>query len=380
MLIFDRNLTAFSTIWKRVISTGRRPRMKPTGIVRDAVYMMHEMGEYHPECPERLDIIYKMIDELESDLNLIEIPNRNASVDEIVFNHDPRYVNQIAATAGQPNTFLDPDTSACAHSWEAASRAVGGVFNLVDAVIEGKVRNGFALVRPPGHHAERRRAMGFCFFNNVALAARHAVRHHGLNRVAIVDWDLHHGNGTQNAFYEESEVLFISIHQYPHYPGTGGLREIGHGEGEGYTINVPLAAGAGDEEYLTIFHMLVAPVLEAYKPQLILVSAGFDAHERDPLGGMALTESGYCQMLEILMHIAEEYCSERLVLALEGGYDLAALRDSVKDILNVLSSYNCDKEMVPFQPSFERLNSIFRARLRDVLATHARYWPSLTTS
>ncbi len=160
------------------------------------------MGEYHPECPERLEVIYAMIDELESELNFIEIPNRNALFEEIITNHDPRYVNQIAATAGRANTFLDPDTSACAHSWEAASRAVGGLFNLVDAVIEGKVRNGFALVRPPGHHAERRRAMGFFFFNNVALAARYALRHHGLNRVAIVDWDLHHGNGTQNAFYK----------------------------------------------------------------------------------------------------------------------------------------------------------------------------------
>ncbi|MBI5252345.1 MAG: histone deacetylase [Desulfomonile tiedjei] len=354
--------------------------MKPTGIVRDPVFMMHDMGEYHPECPERLEIIYQMIDEFESDLNFVEIPNRGASFDEIVTNHDPRYVNQIAATAGRPPTFLDPDTSACAHSWEAASKAVGGLFNLVDGVIEGRVRNGFALVRPPGHHAERRRAMGFCFFNNVALAARHALRQHGLTRVAIVDWDLHHGNGTQNSFYEESEVLFISIHQYPHYPGTGGVREIGHGAGEGYTVNVPLASGAGDEEYLTVFHMLVAPILEAYKPQLILVSAGFDAHERDPLGGMALTESGYSQMLEILMHIAEEYCLGRLVLTLEGGYDLIALRESVKIILNVLSSYNCDKEMVPFQPAFERLSSTFRARLRDVLATQVRYWPNLSVS
>jgi acetoin utilization deacetylase AcuC-like enzyme len=354
--------------------------MKPTGIVRDSIYMMHDMGEYHPECPERLDIIYKMIDEPESDFNLIDIPTRNAAAEEIGFNHDPRYVTQIAATAGRSNTFLDADTSACAHSWEAASKAIGGILNLVDAVMEGKVRNGFALVRPPGHHAERRRAMGFCFFNNVAVAARHAVRQHGLKRVAIVDWDIHHGNGTQNAFYEESEVLFISIHQYPHYPGTGGMREVGHGPGEGYTINVPLAAGAGDEEYLTVFHMLIAPVLEAYKPELILVSAGFDAHERDPLGGMALTEKGYCQMLEILMHVAAEYCSGRLVLTLEGGYDLIALRESVKSILSIMSSYNCDKGIVPFQPALDKLSSIFRARLRDVLATQIHYWPTLGSS
>ncbi len=352
--------------------------MKPTGIVRDGVYLLHDMGEYHPECPERLEVIYNMIDQLESELNFVEIPNREASLEEIATNHDPRYVNQIVTTAGRTNTFLDPDTCTCAHSWEAASKAVGGLFNLVDAVIEGRVRNGFAFIRPPGHHAERRRAMGFCLFNNIALAARHAISSHKLTRVAIVDWDLHHGNGTQNAFYDEEDVLFISIHQYPHYPGTGGIREVGQGRGEGHTINIPLAAGAGDDEYLTVFHLLIAPVLEMYKPELILVSAGFDAHERDPLGGMAVTEKGYSQMLQILMHLAELYSSGRLILTLEGGYNLTALTNSVKEIMGLLCSYNCDIDMAPFQPSPEKLNGTFKARLRDVLTMHKKYWPNLS--
>lgn len=353
--------------------------MKPTGIVRDDCYLMHDMGSYHPECPQRLEVLYSMLDELGPFLNLADIPIRHALTDEIVANHDPRYVTLIAATAGKDNTFLDPDTSACAHSWDAAARAVGGLFNLVDAVVEGSVRNGFALIRPPGHHAERRRAMGFCLFNNVALAARYAISRHGMERVAIVDWDLHHGNGTQNSFYEDPKVLFVSIHQYPHYPGTGGVREVGHGDGEGYTVNVPLSSGAGDREYVAVFHTVVAPIIEAYKPQLILVSAGFDAHRSDPLGGMSLTEDGYEHMMQILMHLAAELCHDRLVLTLEGGYDLAALRDSVSRLLTILCSYDPDKGTVPVQPDLEDFNSSFKTRLRDVLNTQRKYWPDLST-
>ena len=351
--------------------------MRPTGIVRDPAYLLHDMGTYHPESPERLEVIYQMIDELGPALNLVEVPIRTAAPEEIATTHDPRYVDNIAATAGRDNTFLDPDTSACAYSWDAASRAVGGIFNLVDAVVDGQVRNGFALVRPPGHHAERRRAMGFCLFNNIALAAHYAINRHAMERVAIVDWDLHHGNGTQNTFYEEPRVLFISTHQFPHYPGTGGMREVGHGPGEGYTVNVPMAAGANDAEYLTVFHMVVAPILEAYHPELILVSAGFDAHESDPLGGMNVTEQGYQRMVKILMHLAQKYSSERVVLTLEGGYNLTALRNSVEMILDALSSYNPSEESMPGQPSMDNLSPTFKARLRDVLTIQQRFWPGL---
>jgi len=335
------------------------------------------MGDYHPESPRRLEVIYEMIEELGDKLNIVEIASRAASHEEIAANHDPRYVKEIAATAGRGNTFLDPDTSACAHSWEAASRAVGGLFNLIDSVISGEIRNGFALVRPPGHHAEHRRAMGFCLFNNIAVAARYSVNGHGLQRVAIVDWDLHHGNGTQNSFYDDPNVLFISTHQYPHYPGSGGIREVGRGPGEGFTVNVPLAAGAGDAEYVAVYHTVVAPVIEAYRPELILVSAGFDAHYSDPLGGMALTETGYEQMVQILMHLAAEFCSERLILTLEGGYNLAALRSCVQIILSTLSQYDPGKESVPLEPSLADLSQTFNRRLREILVTQQKYWPNL---
>lgn len=351
--------------------------MKPTGIVRDPIYLKHDMGVYHPESPQRLEVIYEMIDELRHEMNLSEIPVRDALLEEIATNHDSRYVKNIAETAGSESTYLDPDTSACAHSWDAARIAVGGLFNLIDAVFEGSVRNGFALIRPPGHHAEARRAMGFCFFNNVALAARYAMNRHGIERVAIVDWDLHHGNGTQNSFYSDPRVLFLSIHQYPHYPGTGGIREVGHGPGEGFTVNVPLVAGAGDYEYMAVFHNLVVPILEAYHPQLILVSAGFDAHHRDPLGGMSLTEAGYEGMMKVLMHLAGTLCDERLILTLEGGYSLEALRNSVERILLCLSFYNPGSQNLSMEPSMLDLRPPFQGRLRDILAIHRNYWPTL---
>lgn len=351
--------------------------MKPTGLIRDKIYLKHNMGMYHPESPERLEVLYQMLDQLGSAFNISYSKPRHASPEELCANHDPRYVERIMSTRGCESVFLDPDTSACCDSWEAAVSAVGGLLCLVDEVIEGTIRNGFALVRPPGHHAEHRRAMGFCLFNNIAVAAHYALVKHGLKRVAIVDWDLHHGNGTQNSFYEDSRVLFVSTHQYPHYPGTGGIREIGHGAGEGYTVNVPLASGAGDAEYITVYDRLVAPLLASFQPELILVSAGFDAHEKDPLGGMSLTEDGYDAMLKILMRSAWLTCSERLLLVLEGGYQLEALRNSVKRVLYCLSNYDPSTEPSLKVPEIGNLPASFRSRLRDVLAYVGRYWPTL---
>jgi acetoin utilization deacetylase AcuC-like enzyme len=351
--------------------------MQPSGIVRDPVYLLHEMSRYHPENPRRLEVIYAMIDDEGPNLNLQVIPPRRASKKEIATNHSAQYVDAIEATASRSHTYLDPDTSTCADSWDAASMAVGGLLNLVDAVVAGEVRNGFGLVRPPGHHAEWNKAMGFCLFNNVAIAARHALARHGLERVAIVDWDLHHGNGTQHSFYEDRRVLFISTHQFPHYPGTGAVEEVGKGDGRGFTVNVPLSAGAGDAEYVAIFHSLVAPLLTSFAPQLILVSAGFDSHRNDPLGGMNLTESGYEQMVRILMHLAAESCAGRLVLTLEGGYDLNALEQSVRSVLAALSSYDPARGQMPERPPMSGLSPRTARTLEHVIATHRQFWPDL---
>jgi len=331
------------------------------------------MGSYHPESPQRLEAIYGMIDRNAAEFRLKEIPVRSASIDEISNNHSRHYVERIAATAGHDHMYLDPDTSTSADSWDAAIRAVGGLLNLVDEVVSGDARNGFALVRPPGHHAEWDRAMGFCLFNNVAIAARHAIEKHGMKRVAIVDWDLHHGNGTQRSFYEDKRVLFISTHQYPHYPGSGSVRETGRGEGEGYTVNIPFAAGAGDTDYLAVFQKVVSPVLRSFRPELILVSAGFDAHQSDPLGGMELSDSGYDQLLRVLMHRAEELCSGRIVLTLEGGYNLQALRDSVRAVLRCLSNF--DESAEPTQPAMGSLHPRAARVIQEVIATQRDYWP-----
>ncbi len=351
--------------------------MKGTGIVRDEIYLQHEMGAYHPESPRRLEVIYGLLDENGHSWGLENIEARPALIEEISVIHAPAYVERIASTAGRTSTYLDPDTSTCAYSWEAASKAVGGLLNLVSAVVKGELRNGFAFVRPPGHHAEHDRAMGFCLFNNIAVAARYALNNLGLERVAVIDWDLHHGNGTQHSFYDDPRVMFISTHQYPHYPGTGRIEEVGKGDGRGYTLNVPFSSGAGDAEFVAVYHRLIAPVLESYKPELILVSAGFDAHERDPLGGLSLSTEGYEQMIQILQHLAAELCSHRIVLTLEGGYDLIALRDSTEVILRSLATYEPDNAEVPPEPDPQTLNPRIANTLRQVIATQQEHWKNI---
>jgi acetoin utilization deacetylase AcuC-like enzyme len=231
---------------------------------------------------------------------------------------------------------LDPDTCISPDSYRVALLAVGGALLAVDQVVEGRPDNAFVALRPPGHHAERERAMGFCLFNNVAIAARYAQRRYGLKRVLIVDWDVHHGNGTQHTFEDDPSVLFFSTHQFPFYPGTGRTSERGTGAGLGYTLNVPLAAGCGDNEYRQVFEKILYPAAQAFEPQLVLVSAGFDAHRNDPLASMNVTEDGYAHMTSIVRDIAERYCEGRLVSLLEGGYNLEALAHSVERHLHVL--------------------------------------------
>jgi len=296
------------------------------------------MDPGHPESPERLREIYQGIEEeVMKGRVLAKVKPRPATREELEMVHSPAYIDLIASTAGKPYVRLDPDTSTCAKSYEAALLAAGGFLELIKVVMQGKLDNGFALVRPPGHHAERDRAMGFCLFNNVAIGAHYALKNFRLQKILIVDWDVHHGNGTQNSFYEDPRVLYFSTHRYAFYPGTGAATEVGRGRGEGFTVNVPLSPGAGDAEYGILFEKILKPTALEYQPQLILVSAGFDTHYNDPLGGMEVTERGFARMTQILMEIAAATAQGKLAFTLEGGYNVAAEWRSVKAVIEELS-------------------------------------------
>ncbi len=261
---------------------------------------------------------------------------REATLDEVALCHAPEYIEALARTASVTRFDFDPDTHTSPDTFRTALLAAGGVLTAAEAVLDGAADNAFAVVRPPGHHALARRAMGFCFFNNVAIAAEWLIKMRGLKRVMIVDWDLHHGNGTQEMFYERDDVLYFSTHQYPHYPGTGSLDEMGSGRGVGFSVNAPMPAEFGDDEYLRVFDELLMPIGHRFRPELILVSCGFDCHFRDPLGAMQVSEEGFKQMMRRVRRLAAECCDSKVVAALEGGYDLAALANSGKEVLEEL--------------------------------------------
>lgn len=306
-----------------------------TGIVKDTRYMRHTAGFAHPESPLRLSAIYDMLDSPDMSGKFTEIEPREATVEEIAAIHSSSYVNYIAGTAGH-TVELDPDTATSPETYQIAKLAAGGVMNAIDGVMAGSVDNAFAFIRPPGHHAERGSAAGFCIFNNIAIGAMHAILQHNLKRILIVDWDLHHGNGTQHIFYDDQRVLYFSTHQYPYYPGTGGMDEIGQGKGKGYTVNVPLRGGRGDGDYVKIFRKILQPVAMEFKPELVLLSAGFDIYHQDPLGSMCVTPGGFAAMACILLQIANDCCGGRFVAALEGGYHIEGLTKSVKAVLEVM--------------------------------------------
>lgn len=351
--------------------------MNRTGIVKDERYLDHVMDPGHPESPERLRVIYKMLEEPEMRGFLEEIRPRPATREEIELVHTPSYIDQVAQTSGKPYYRLDMDTSTCAKSYETALLAAGGLLELIKAVMEGRLDNGFALIRPPGHHAERDRAMGFCLFNNVAIGAHYAMKQFSLDRVLIVDWDVHHGNGTQNTFYEDPRVLYISTHRYGYfYPGTGSAREVGKGKGMGFNVNIPLSTGAGDAEYGNLFEMVIKPIALEYQPQLVLISAGFDTHYDDPLGGMEVTEKGFARMTQILMEIAEATAQGKLVITLEGGYDVSGQGRSVKAVLKELAQVSpLDKEEIleKEKNDFSRIGGLI-LQLKEI---QKPYWKSL---
>jgi acetoin utilization deacetylase AcuC-like enzyme len=306
-----------------------------TAYLIDNRLLLHDDFD-HPENAQRLRAIMAVLRESGLDRKLTRVEGRYATDDEIGAVHHPRMLEHTQRMAMFGGGMLNPDTYLVPESWDAATFAAGTVARAVEAVIAGEANNAFALVRPPGHHATPSTAMGFCLINNVAVAAHVARKQLGVERVAIIDWDTHHGNGTQDIFYDDPNVLFISSHTYPFYPGTGHWQEMGSGQGKGTTLNIPLPPGTGDESFARLYDEVVARAVRRFDPQLIIVSAGYDCHWADPLAPMRMSIAGYARLAQFVYNLADEVCNGRLVLALEGGYNLQALAANVVASLRVL--------------------------------------------
>ena len=299
------------------------------GIVLDSTFARHQTPAGHPERPQRIEAILEAVQGWTPAGQVVQIAPLPAQEEWLMAVHTHEHWQRVQDTSGQAVSQLDPDTYTGPDSFETATLAAGSAVALTDELLQGRIDSGFALVRPPGHHAESNRVMGFCLFNNIAVAADWAIRNGAVEKVAIVDFDVHHGNGTQEIFYTRSDVLYLSTHQYPFYPGTGHFNQLGEGPGEGFTVNFPLRAGAGNSFYCNLFSDLVLPIVRQFDPQLILVSAGYDAHKDDPLAGMNLDVEGFGQLVDLLNALAQEVCEGRILFVLEGGYNLKALSDAV---------------------------------------------------
>jgi acetoin utilization deacetylase AcuC-like enzyme len=310
-----------------------------TAYLIDDRFLLHDDFD-HPENAQRLRAIMTALSERGLDRELPRLEGRYATDDEVGAVHHPRMLQHTQRMAMFGGGMLNPNTYLVPESWDAATFAAGTVARAVEAVVDGEIRNAFALVRPPGHHATPSTAMGFCLINNVAVAAHVARKQLGLRRVAIIDWDTHHGNGTQDIFYDDPDVLFISSHTYPFYPGTGHWQEMGSGAGKGTTLNLPLPPGVGDQSFARLYDEVVARAVRRFKPELIIVSAGYDCHWADPLAPMRMSVAGYAQLAQLIYDLADEVCKGRLVLALEGGYNLAALAANVVASLHVLQGHS----------------------------------------
>jgi acetoin utilization deacetylase AcuC-like enzyme len=308
---------------------------RKTAVVEDSRFLDHRGPAGHPERPERISAVGAAVDA--RDEALIRFAPRAATPDEILRVHSRSHFEQVAAASQRAPAQLDPDTYVSAESFEVALLAAGGTTDLALRVARGELDSGLAAVRPPGHHAESDRAMGFCLFNNVAIAARALQEEESVDRIMILDWDVHHGNGTQHFFERDPSVLYASIHQFPFYPGTGAVGEIGVGDGEGFTFNVPLPAECGDSEYVGVMERLIAPAAQSFRPEMILISCGFDAHRDDPLAAMNVTREGYRDMGTIVRALADDLCGGRLMFVLEGGYAASGLMDGVNAVLDAIT-------------------------------------------
>ncbi|MFO7911734.1 MAG: universal stress protein [Desulfotignum sp.] len=352
----------------------RAVRKRPTGVVIDRRFLDHDTSPGHPESPERLAMIIDLVTGLKTDLGLKIIAPVPATTREILLVHSPRYLEQVAATQFAAQTFLTPDTIASPKTFQTALLACGAVITAIKEMVAGKIENGAVFVRPPGHHAEQGRALGYCIFNNVAVGAMYARKVLGLPRVLIVDFDVHHGNGTYHIFERDPTVLFFSTQQYPLFPGTGLFTETGSGSGEGYSINIPLSKGYGEAEFTAIFMKILKPVAREFKPDLILVSAGFDIHKSDPLGRMKVTSRGFGPITASIMDIAKENRAG-LLFVLEGGYHIKALAESVETMLRVLSGATESKyPLVAEAADKKKINQV----MHRCCHVHRAFWKEMS--
>ncbi len=342
--------------------------MAKVGIVLDKLYVDHDNGPGHPETYERVLAIVDMLNFTKLIDEVVKIEPRDATREEITLVHTPEHFDKIASTKGKHRVFLDADTTTCAVSFDAALRASGGLLSAIDSVLSGDVDRAFPIVRPPGHHAEADRPMGFCLFNNVAVGAAYLTEVKGLERVMVIDWDVHHGNGTQHIFEDNPNVLFFSTHQFPFYPGTGAAEEVGSGDGKGYTVNVPMSPGMGDIEFIKIYEEILNPIIEQYMPEFILVSAGFDIFIEDPLGGMKVTPEGFAKLARMLTDQAERVSGGKIVFLLEGGYNLDGLWISTKEMIKEL----LDKKRTSYD--IGSASTAADSLIEDIKKIYSEYW------
>lgn len=350
-----------------------RKMNRATGFVFHEDYLRHDTGA-HPERAERLIYTMRKLEECGITKKVKRILPVRASREQVEYVHADTYVKRVEAICGRGGGTLDLDTPLCSDTYDTALLAAGGAIKAVADVMgaSDNLKHVFALIRPPGHHAYSNKGMGFCIFNNVAIAAEHLKREYGLKRILIVDWDVHHGNGTQDIFFEDPSVLYFSTHQYPHYPGTGWIDEVGSGEGRGFTVNVPLPAGTDDAGYLYALNSILVPIAMEFSPEFVLVSAGFDAHAADPLASMNVTSSGFGLFTNLILEVARKKSKGRVVMALEGGYNLDALAESILCVLKALVSNGegwLEKEG-------EKTSGIERVRKRveEIKVVQREYW------
>jgi acetoin utilization deacetylase AcuC-like enzyme len=339
---------------------------RKVGVIRDSRYLEHKPGLVHPEAPSRLRSVYRMLDK-EFANRLVQIEPKLATLEQLQMAHTPTYIDLIMSTAERDFTPLSSDTFVSAKSYLAAWLAVGAGISGVDALMNREVRACFSLVRPPGHHALADRAGGFCIFNNIGIAAKYAMEKYGLERILIIDWDIHHGNALQDLFYKDSRVLYFSSHYMGWYPNTGDWDETGEADGAGYTVNVPVPKELEDDDIIHLYQNALNPIVRKYKPQLIIVAAGFDGHARDPLGRTRLTEMAYRKLTQIVLQISDTGNGAPLFFSLEGGYDSRALASSIREVLDMLA-FNGRRERLANLPT-KRAEEM----LRKLQRTHSRH-------